>query len=71
MPDTERLPDRVMLDDFARHIELARDSATETTTEAKAHLWEFMGFMDQNAERLLLLATTCVDALERQSKEPT
>lgn len=36
MPHTERLPDRVMLTDFARHIELAR-----------------------------------VDALERQTKEPT
>lgn len=71
MDQTERLPDRVMLADFARHIELARSSERETQAQSIALTWEFMGFMDQNAERLLLLATTCVDALERQTREPT
>lgn len=71
MDATERLPDNVMLDYFERHIERAEHARGETPEQSMALIWEFTGFMDQNARRLLLLARTCVAALERQSKEPT
>lgn len=67
---SERLPDRVMLDDFERHIELA-EQGEDNVADAMTMMMEFAKFMDENSRRLLLLARTCVKALERQSGEPS
>lgn len=65
----ERLSDGVMLDDFERHIELA-EQGEDTQRDAFVIFMEFAKFMDENGRRLLLLARTCHQAMERQSKEP-
>lgn len=68
----ERLPDRVMLADFERYLDLAENEVPDLNSDQAYALWlEFAKFMDANGRRLALLARMCVEAMERQSSEPT
>lgn len=66
---SERLPDRVMLDDFERFLEISWDNPDKMTEAQQMGFLLDMGkFLDENGRRLLLLAKTCVFALERQRR---
>lgn len=66
----ERLPDHVMLDDFERLLSMSDPSDNENDDQNFGVLFELAKFIDENGQRLLLLARTCINALERQSKTP-
>jgi hypothetical protein len=63
----EQLPDTVMLDDFQRLLEMGDEKPGDTSAENIGVLFELAKFIDENGARLLLLARTCVAALERQT----
>ena len=64
-PPTERLPDRVMLDDFERLLGMPDATPDDQATSAII-LFELAKFIDEHGSQILLLARTCCAAAERQ-----